>query len=69
MEIPTQTYCHTVDGVCKDIDTEGFLLKSKNMSDLLKIQEIMITMEGKTYTLDQVIERIIGFYGRYTPFS
>ena len=64
-----KTYCHTVDGVCRDIDTDKFLLKSKNMSDLAKIQEIMIAMEERTYTLDQVLERIIGFYGRFVPFS
>ena len=51
MEIPPQTYCHTVDGVCEDIDIERFRLKSKNISDLLKIQDIMITMEERSYIL------------------
>ena len=51
MEIPTQTYCYTFYGVCKDIDTERFQLKSKNISDLLKIQDIMITMEERSYIL------------------
>jgi len=50
------------------MDTEGFMIKSRNMSDLLRIQEVMNTMDGMTYSLDQVIERIIGFYGKYVPF-
>jgi hypothetical protein len=69
METVTQTYCQTIDGECREIDIEKFLVKSKNMSDLAKIQEIMIAMDDRTYTLDQVLERVIGFYGRYVPFS
>ena len=69
MENATLDYCHTVDGVYRKIDQDKFLLKSKNMSDLHKIQEIMIAMEEKTYTIEQVLERIIEFYGRYVPFS
>jgi hypothetical protein len=69
METVTQTYCQTIDGECREIDIEKFLVKSKNMSDLAKIQEIMISMDDRTYTLDQVLERVIGFYGRYVPFS
>ena len=52
-----------------DIDMEGFALKSKNTSDLLRVQEIMNTMEGRMYTLDQVLERVIGFYGEHVPFN
>ena len=33
------------------------------------IQEIICTMEEKTYTLEQALERVIGFYGKYVPFS
>ena len=69
LETTTQTYCHAVNGVCRDIDSEKFLLKSNNMSDLLKIQEIMTLMEERPYTINQVLERIIRFYGRYVPFS
>lgn len=69
METLSHSYCYTVEGECVDIDTEKLLLKSKNVSDLLRIQEVMSTMEGREYTLDQVMERVIGFYGRYVPFS
>ncbi len=69
MEAIALDYCHTVDGECRDIDKEKFLLKSRNTSNLLRIQEIMSTMEGRTYTLDQVLERVLGFYGKYVPFS
>ena len=68
METASQNYCHTVEGECRDIDTEGFLLKSKNTSDLLRIQEVMNSLDGTTYSLDQVVERIIGFYGKFVPF-
>ncbi len=69
MENATPDYCHAVDGECRKIDQDKILLKSKNMSDIHKIQEIMIAMEEKTYTIEQVLERIIGFYGRFVPFS
>ena len=69
METVTVDYCHTVDGVYRKIDQDNFRLKSKNMTAIHKIQEIMIAMEEKTYTIEQVLERIIGFYGRYVPFS
>lgn len=69
MKTIAQDYCHPVDGECVDIDMEGFALKSKNTSDLLRIQEIMNTMEGRMYTLDQVLERVIGFYGEHAPFN
>lgn len=68
METAPLSYCHTVEGECQEMDTEGFMIKSRNMSDLLRIQEVMNTMDGMTYSLDQVIERIIGFYGKYVPF-
>ena len=68
-ENATLDYCHAVDGECRKIDQDKILLKSKNMSDLHKIQEIMIAMEEKTYTIEQVLERIIGFYGRFVAFS
>jgi|APSaa5957512576_1039674.scaffolds.fasta_scaffold03002_10 hypothetical protein len=32
------------------------------------MQEAMNSMEGRTYTRDQVIERIIGYYGKFVPF-
>ena len=65
METAAQDYCHAVDGERREIDREEFLLKSKNRSDLLKIQEIMSIMEGRTYTLEQALERVIGFYGKH----
>jgi len=68
METAPLTYCHTFEGECQELDTEVFTLKARNMSDLLRIQEVINTMDGRTYSLDQVIERIIGFYGRYVPF-
>ena len=69
METAAQNYCHAVDGERREIDREEFLLKSKNRSDLLKIQEIMSIMERRTYTLDQVLERVIGFYGKHVPLN
>jgi hypothetical protein len=67
MENASLSYGHNVEGECSEIDTEGFMLKSKNTSDLLRIQDVMTAMEGRAYTRDQVIERIIGFYGKYVP--
>jgi hypothetical protein len=67
METIAPNYCNTIEGDCREIDTEGFMLKSKNMSNLLRIQEVMSSMEDRVYTRDQVIERIIGFYGKYVP--
>ena len=68
MENASLSYCQNVEDECSEIDTDGFMLKSKNTSDLLGIQEVMSSMEGRTYTRDQVIERIIGFYGKFVPF-
>ncbi len=68
METIAPNYCNTVEGDCREIEIEGFLLKSRNTSDLLRIQEVMSSMEGRAYTRDQVIERIIGFYGKFVPF-
>lgn len=67
METIAPNYCNTVEGECREINPGGFMLKSKNTSDLLRIQEIMSSMEGRAFTRDQVIERIIGFYGKYVP--
>ena len=69
METSSIDYCHTVEGECTDIDMEGLMIKSKNRSDPIKIQEIMSVMEERTYTLEQALERVIGFYGKYVPFS
>ena len=68
MENASLSYCQNVEDECREIDTEGFMLKSKNTSDLLRIQEVMSSMEGRAYTRDQVIERIIGFYGKFVSF-
>ena len=68
IETIAPNYCHNVEGDCKEKDIEGFMLKSKNISDLLRIQEVMNSMEGSTYTRDQVIERIFGYYGKFVPF-
>jgi len=69
METAAQDYCHAVDGERRKIDREEFVLESKNRSDLLKIQEIMSIMEGRTYTLEQALERVIGFYGKHVPLN
>jgi hypothetical protein len=68
MEAISQNYCHRVERECRDIDLERFLLKSKNKSDLLRVQEVMNLREGRTYTLEQVLEKIIRFYGKFVPF-
>ena len=68
MENASLSICQNVQGECREIDTRGFMLKSRNTSDLLRIQEIISSMEGRAYTRDQVIERIIGFYGKFVPF-
>ncbi len=68
MENAPLDYCHNVEDECREIDTEGFMLISRNTSDLLRIQKVMSSMEGREYTRDQVIERIIGFYGKFVPF-
>jgi hypothetical protein len=68
MENASLSICHNVQGECREMDTRGFMLKSRNTSDLLRIQEVMNSMEGRAYTRDQVIERIIGFYGKFVPF-
>jgi hypothetical protein len=64
---PTQ--CVTIEGECVDVDLAKFKLKSNNISNLVKIQEAMNAMEEKTYTLDQVLKRVIGFYGKFVPFN
>ncbi len=69
MEAISLNFCHLVDGECREIERKEFLLKSKNRFDLLKIQEIMSAMEERTYTLEQALERVLGFYGKYVPFS
>ena len=69
MESVTINYWYTVDNECRDIDLDRFLLKSKNTSDLLRIQEIMSLMEGRPYTIDQVLERMIRFYGKFIALN
>ena len=69
METAALEHCHTVESECRDIDREKFLLKSKNTFDLLKLQEIMSSMEGRTYTLEQVLERVIRLYGKHVPLN
>jgi len=44
-------------------------LLSLDLAILLKLQEIMSTMEGRTYTLDQALERVIGFSGKHVPLN
>jgi hypothetical protein len=50
MEKALLDYCHKVEDECRELDTGGFLLISKNTSDLLRIQEVMSSMEGREYT-------------------
>ncbi|MHA2393486.1 MAG: hypothetical protein ACXAEX_16235 [Promethearchaeota archaeon] len=58
-------FCISVDGECKDIQISEYEMKMRNISNLLKIQDIMNLMEGKTFTLEMVLERIIWFYGKH----
>ena len=53
MESVVQFDSCTEDGVC----TTAFdTIKSRNLSNLLRIQDIMNVMDGRTYSLDEVQE-------------
>jgi hypothetical protein len=58
--------CVVVEGVCLSPQD---LRKSRNLTNLFKIQDVMNLMEGKTYTLDEVLERIIRFHRKFVPFN
>ena len=58
--------CTVVDGVCRSPQD---MIKSSNISNLLKIQEVMNLMEGRTYTLDEALDRVIRFYSKFVPFN
>ena len=57
-----------VDGFCRNIQTD-LELRSRNTSSLLRIQEMMNSMEGEVLTLDEVLERVLGFFRRFVPFN
>ena len=66
MESVVQFDSCTEDGVCtRVLDT----IKSRNLSNLLRIQDIMNVMDGRTYSLDEVQERIIRFYKKHVSLN
>jgi hypothetical protein len=44
-------------------------IKARNLSNLLRIQDVMNVMDGRIYTLDEVQERIIRFYNKAVNLS
>ena len=47
------------DGVCENSCDS---VKERNLSSLLRLQDVMNVMDGQVYTLDEVQDRIIRFY-------
>jgi len=50
-------------------DWSDLILRSKNMNDLRTLQEIMRIEEDKIYSLDEVLSRVLSFYGKFVPYN
>jgi len=53
----------------KEKDWSDLKLRMKNMNDLRTLQEIMRNEEDKIYSLDEVLSRILSFYGKFVPYN
>lgn len=45
------------------------ILRSQNMLDLRSLQKIFLVEEDVVLSLDEVVARVLAFYGRFVPFK
>lgn len=48
---------------------ERLMLRHRNNSDLLLLQDVILTEEGETLNREEVLARVIGFYNRFVHFK
>jgi len=49
--------------------TERLMMRHQNNSDLLLLQDVILTEEGQTLNREEVLARVIGFYNRFVHFK
>lgn len=50
-------------------DQRDIRLRKENNEALKAIQRIIMTEEDKAMSLDEVLARVLGFYGRFVPYK
>ena len=55
--------------VLNDSDIRDICLRQENRRDLEAIQRIIMIEEDRVMSLDEVLSRVLGFYGRFVPFK
>jgi hypothetical protein len=50
-------------------DLRDIRLRKENSQIINAIQEIILAEEDRVMSRDEVLSRILGFYGRYVPFK
>jgi hypothetical protein len=50
-------------------DLMDIRLRQENNEALEAIQRIILIEEDKVMSLDEVLARVLGFYGRFVPFK
>lgn len=50
-------------------DLRDIRLRKQNAQIIKAIQEIILAEEAKVMSRDEVLSRILAFYGRYVPFK
>jgi hypothetical protein len=55
--------------VQRPADIRDIRLRKQNTQIIKAIQEIILAEEDRVMSQDEVLSRILGFYGRYVPFK
>jgi hypothetical protein len=50
-------------------DVRDIRLRKQNSQIIKAIQEIILAEEDRVMSRDEVVSRVLGFYGRYVPFK
>ncbi|MCW4050591.1 MAG: hypothetical protein NWE89_12745 [Candidatus Bathyarchaeota archaeon] len=66
LEDPT---CYTLEGVLTVFHLRDIELKKKNQVALTSIQEILMTEEDRVYSVEETLDRVLGFYKRFVPYT
>jgi hypothetical protein len=51
------------------IDNKDMNLRQKNLRDLKTLQKIYFMYEDEVLSIDEVLERVLEFYGKFVPYK
>jgi hypothetical protein len=65
---PEAPSCEEVLLYVNAADRRDIRMRRQNLQDLKAIQEIILVEEDRALSLDEVLARVMAFYGRFVPY-